>query len=607
MVSKRLVNVSNGLICLIVLVLSFTACNKSKRIIASDEEEAVFELVYQPGAEGRYPDAIAVSDSLLANLSMSDTLRTYIMIERLVALVNLGNLDASVAFADTLADFGRRSGIGEAVMQAMEAKGLSARRRGNYEDAIKYYTEGLKVARDEGNIEMEQTLSDVIGVAYTEIGRVDEALEFERRALSLAEEMADTTAMISTAASIGACYARDDKWHEAIEYLRPYSGIAEQMAPTMRVKFLTPLVKAYLALDSIPQAERTIAKMEEAVEGLPLRHQAVGVVLSAKSMLLSKEKRFREQWELYEMIDTLGSHGKAPDIVLTERAECLANMKDYRGAYGKMRQAYEALDSIRRSDIDNDLSELSVRYDTLNKELEIERLTARQRAFAAIAVGCVFVVVIVILLAVNMRRRQRLRLEREKHLQYIRGLEAERARMARELHDDVAGELVGVQLALDSLSPDEQSARLLEIAGRVRSLSHELMPPQFGESNLTALLVDYVRRINELHGTSLVELTDEGSYDWASLSPQRCYELYRIVQEAVNNAMKHASPTHITIRLDGDERFSLTVVNDGVDPASRMASGGIGMQTIRSRAGILDADITTSLQDCKFTLSINQR
>lgn len=607
MVIKYHVSVSSFLICLIVVILSLSACDSRKKIITSEEEEYVFNLVYQPGSEGRYLDAVSVSDSLLANHDMSDTLRTYIMIERLVALVNSGNVDAGTAFADTLAGFGRKSGIGEAVMQAMEVKGVACRRKGNYEEAIKYYTEALNVAREEGNIEMEQTLSEVIGVAYVEIGRTDEALDFERRALRLAEDMADTTAIISSAASISACYTREDKWHEAIEFLRPYSEIAASMAPTMRVKFLTPMTKAYLALDSIGQAEESIAEMEKAVEGLPLSHQSVGVVLSAKSVLLAKEKRYKEQWELYQLIDSLGSHGKGRNITFIERAECSANMNDYRRAYDMMWKAYTALDSIRESDIDTQLSELSVRYDTLNKELEIERLTNHRRALAAIAIGCVFFVVIIVLVAANMRRRGHLRLEREKHRQYIRGLEEERARMARELHDDVAGELVGMQLELDRLPRAEQGARLLEIAGKVRRLSHELMPPQFGDNSLTPLLVDYVRRTNERHGSPLIALTDEGSYDWASLAPQRSYELYRIVQEAVNNAIKHAAPTRIDIRLDGDERFSLTIENDGVGDMAGTAGDGIGMQTLRARADIIDADISMSINGCKFTLSIKQR
>ena len=291
---------------------------------------------------------------------------------------------------------------------------------------------------------------------------------------------------------------------------------------------------------------------------------------------------------------------------MTERAECLANMNDYKGAYLRMQKAYDALDSIRKSDIDAELSELSVRYDTYSKEIEIERLSMRQRTLAAIATGCLFIVIIVILLAVNMRRRQSLRMEREKHLQYLRGLEQERCRMARELHDDVAGELVGLQFGIDTLTAEERDSRIMDIARKVRTLSHELMPPQFKEQSFTSLLVDYVGRLNRQHSPGFVVLTDEGTYDWEALPPEQSHELYRITQEAIKNELRHAKPSRITITLDGGERFSLTIENDGVTKETT-DSDGIGMQTLRARVEILDADISTAIQNSKFSLTITQR
>ena len=589
----------------ILSIVIFSACNKRPVITASEEENA-YGIVYELGATGKFQEAIAASDSLLENFTMSDTLRVSLMIERMVAMANSGNVDAALAYSDTLSEFSKKSGISEGVMQALEMKGVSNRRKGRFDEAKKYYAEAIELARDEGNIEMEQTLSDMMGIIYVESGHPLEALEFEQRALSLAESLADTTAMISAAASIGACYERSGQYAEAIDFLNERLNVSRQMNPVYRIKFLTPLFSSYLALDSIYAAKRCEAEMENAASGLPPYHQSAVAVLTAKSRLLAKEKKYREQWDTFCLIDSLGTHGKSPEIILTERAECLANMNDYKGAYRRMLKAYDALDSIRKSDIDAELSELAVRYDTYSKEIEIERLSMKQRTLAAIATGCLFIVIIVILIAVNMRRRQSLRMEREKHLQYLRGLEQERCRMARELHDDVAGELVGLQFGIDTLTPEERDSRIMDIARKVRTLSHELMPPQFKEQSFTSLLVDYVRRLNRQHSPDFVVLTDEGSYDWETLPPEQSHELYRITQEAVNNALRHAKPSRISITLDGNERFSLTIENDGVTKEAT-DSEGIGMQTLRARVEILNADISTAIQNSKFTLTITQR
>lgn len=208
----------SALIFSILSVVIFSACNK-RPVITAPEEEDAYGIVYELGATGKFREAIAASDSLLENFTMSDTLRVYLMIERIVAMTNSGNVDAALAYSDTLAEFSKKSGISEGLMQALEIKGLSNRRKGRFDEAKKYYAEAIELARAEGNVDMEQTLSDMMGIVYAESGHPLEALEFEQRALSLAESLADTTAMISAAASIGACYEKLGQYTEAVDFL----------------------------------------------------------------------------------------------------------------------------------------------------------------------------------------------------------------------------------------------------------------------------------------------------------------------------------------------------------------------------------------------------
>ena len=180
--------------------------------------------------------------------------------------------------------------------------------------------------------------------------------------------------------------------------------------------------------------------------------------------------------------------------------------------------------------------------------------------------------------------------------------------MARELHDDIAGDLVGLQYELPTLSYEAGAERVREIAGRVRRLSHELMPPQFSAQSLTTLLLDYVRGHNLSSPSPQLTITDEGSFDWSSLTPEQNYELYRIVQEAVSNAIRHSSARIIAITLDGSDRFILSVSNDGVTASATSSSDpdGIGARTIRTRAEIIGAKAETSLSGDTFTITISQ-
>ncbi|MCM1355862.1 MAG: histidine kinase [Staphylococcus sp.] len=590
------------------------SCNHfshSKACIAPDEEEEAFMLVAGPGAEGDYAKAISTADSLLANCTMSDSLRLYVMIERDVALLNRGDLEGAGAFADTLIAEGRALGMGEAVMQGEQNKGIVYRRVELYDSALACYNRGLAIAIGEDNVEMQQTFADMLAVVYAENNHLPEALDFARRSLGLAGELADTTAMVSAIGTVGAILMKEGNYREAVGELRPYAGLSRLTAPLYRIKFLTPLVRSYIALDSLPQAREAIGEMGRCVEGYPRSHQAYSNYLTAEALLLQAEHRYGEAWEVMCELDSLGSHGKAPDVIESERADCLANMGDYRGAYTRMSRAYAALDSLRRTSIDHELADLSVRYDTLSKEMEIASLSRQRWLMVSIVLICLFALCGSTAAAVWYRRRHRLQ-ERlnaiEKKEEYLRGIEQERTRMARELHDNIGGRLLALQYRLADNDHKRIAETLTDIARKVRMISREMMPPEFFDTMLPNLLLDFVRKQNETFPGRYIHLTDEGTFDWFSLTAQQNHELYRIVQEAVSNAIRHSDCNEIRITLDGTDKFRLTIENNGIVPgnASATSPAGIGNQTIKARAAIIGATVETCRTDETYTLYINQ-
>lgn len=590
----------------IQLLCVLASCNPHHEI-TPDDEDRVFLLVHDPAAVGQYDKAIAISDSLLQNCTMSDSLRGFIMIERIVAFLNSGRLDEGMAYSDTLISFGRSHRIGAVEMQGEQGRGLIFRRREMFDSAVNCYKRGLRLAIAENDAETEQTFADFLAIVYAETDRTQEAFEFANHSLNLAKQIDDTIAILSAISTIGGIYMKEDRNAEIIDALKPYAMIAETASPPYLIKFLTPMVRAYISLDSVDAARRLIRRMEEVAVVLPPTHQATSMVLSAKANLLELEKRYAEQWRIYMTIDSLGNHGKPRDARLLERAQCQANMGNYRQAYTMMSDAYRSLDSIRHLEIDRTMSELSIRYDTLHKDMEIQRLSRQRWTLVSIILLCIIVLGAGVIAVINSRRRHLRRLEQEKHREYIRGLEQERARMARELHDDVAGDLLGLRYELESKGTSHESKRLQEIADKVRRLSHELMPPQFASESLTALLLDYTRNFNLTHSSPALTITDEGSFDWASLPLRSSYELYRIVQEAVSNALRHSEATYINITLGGDENgSSLSVTNDGVSPDHTSGSGGIGSRTLRARARIIGASADVTIRDSIYILTITQ-
>lgn len=144
---------------------------------------------------------------------------------------------------------------------------------------------------------------------------------------------------------------------------------------------------------------------------------------------------------------------------------------------------------------------------------------------------------------------------------YLEGLEVERNRLAKELHDNVSNELLAIKMKIaDGTSSREEVLDTLQaLQTEVRGISHDLMPPVFKYASLSEILQDYVYQRNQSGQTELtLVLEPEEGFD--HLSQKVALEIYRIVQEATGNALKHAQATHIKIILVREgNRIKLTM------------------------------------------------
>lgn len=589
---------------LILLLLGCVAC-RQQRQATDEEEQRLFMLVYEPGAEGDFATAIHRADSLLGNVEMGDTLKAYIMVERSTAMFNSGQYVRAEEAADTLLVFSRKRGIIDMEIQALANKGAALRRQNRYDAAMECLAKALELATDTGDKEQEQNLADQLAVIYIELGRSGEAVELAGRALRLAVELDDEMAAVGSASTYGSALVAQGRYQEAIDGLMPYRPAALAGHPVYAVKYLTPLFTAYIKLDSLDLAEEAINEAAAAAEPLGKEHISNMVVLQAKAALAKARHDYQRQYALYCSIDSLDSHGKSAAAALLDRAVCLHDMGRDAEAFLKMNAAYKALDSLRSAELQERLSELSVSYGALQKDLEIERLGRhRLLLWGGIALS-VLLLGIVVYVFLSLRSRALRRHAMEKQRQYVEGLEAERGRVARELHDDVAGRLTALRLALPAMSADEIERSLSGLNESVRSLSHRMLAPEFEKTAVTQLLLEYVRKLRQSIPTVDFRLSDEGSYDWSALRPEESQELYRIVQEAVSNALRHAAPSYIHIQLDGAGRnMELRVINDGSAP--EVDSDGIGRRSIGARTALLGATLRTDCQDGVYILSLTR-
>ena len=189
----------------------------------------------------------------------------------------------------------------------------------------------------------------------------------------------------------------------------------------------------------------------------------------------------------------------------------------------------------------------------------------------------------------------------------IEAQDTERARIARDLHDDVSQQLAGVSIAFSGLkqrlgehgvSEDLQQElvdlqqQTLTLARNVRQLSHDLHPTVLQHLGLEKALTSYCGELERSHGV-VMRCGAEG--DLASIGPEAGLCVYRIAQEALRNVIAHAGASRVEVRLfRRADNAEITIADDGRgfdvnDPERRK---GLGLVSITERAKIAGGTIS---------------
>ncbi|MDR0573930.1 MAG: hypothetical protein LBG96_07885 [Tannerella sp.] len=178
---------------------------------------------------------------------------------------------------------------------------------------------------------------------------------------------------------------------------------------------------------------------------------------------------------------------------------------------------------------------------------------------------------------------------------YLEGLESERLRLSKELHDNIANKILLVNLHVRDkgrLDVSEISQQLKDLHEQVRDISHELIPPAFKYASFVEILKDYVYRQNS-HGKMSILLSIDSEEDMNKIPEKICLEFYRIVQECISNACKHAEASSVEIILyKEDKRLNLTVIDNGKGFDTKSKKNGAGLIIINERVKSLNGSVS---------------
>jgi PAS domain S-box-containing protein len=185
--------------------------------------------------------------------------------------------------------------------------------------------------------------------------------------------------------------------------------------------------------------------------------------------------------------------------------------------------------------------------------------------------------------------------------------EKERAEISKELHDNVNQVLTTTKLYLDlALANPElkdeliakSSVNIINTIAEIRQLSQSLMIPSLGDLGLIDSIEDLIENINATKKITAVFVCEDVDENW--LDENQKLTLFRIVQEALNNVIRHAEATKTTIELSLKKHQIKLVIKDdgkGFDPAA--TKKGAGLNNIRNRVYLLNGSLTIKTEPGK--------
>ncbi len=280
---------------------------------------------------------------------------------------------------------------------------------------------------------------------------------------------------------------------------------------------------------------------------------------------------------------------------------------DYKDAYETLLKGNELRDSIWEKQKEENLRDLTIKYETKETELALAQSESKRSRtlawlFAAatlLALGSAFFIAYV-----SRQRRLRLRKEMEfaalrseteRRLteEYIGGLENERQRLAGELHDGICNDLLAIQMNIRKEGLTTKTEEMItSCRDSVRRISHELMPPEFHYATLEEVIRWHVSKTQEATPESItIDYTSEvEGTEWNDVPDAEALEVYRILQEALSNAIRHSGATKINVILTlNGESLILRVIDNGSFKVS--SKKGIGLESIHRRAKAIGGSV----------------
>lgn len=502
---------------------------------------------------------------------------------------------------------------------------------GRPKKAIDYTLKSLDIAEKAKDSTSFPNYNITASETYAHLRQYDKAVVYSRKGIEYGKKFNDIASVMNGLNNLSVCYSQLNKLDSAAEINMQQLELAKQQQQIVYINYaLINLCYNNFRNGNLKAVENFAAELKHYIKDYPDKQLSSEANVAFALSFIGQKKYDLAAAELRNGVEIANTENNR--VSLENLYSAYSKLYYLQGKFKEAELYTYKSDSVvnerNLEELNLYTQDLETKYETEKKEAQIKLQQAQLKqkntlnylfggaALSAILIG--------IFGYRNHRNKQKLQqikieeLEKEKQLAatdaVLRGEEQERSRLAKDLHDGLGGMLSGIKHSLNTMKGNlimtpanaqafERSIDMLDSSIKeMRRVAHNMMPEALVKFGLDIALKDFCNDINQ-SGVLQVSYQSIGMEN-AIVGQTTSITIYRIVQELLNNIMKHASAKNALVQVTKtNEDISITIEDDGkgFDTAILKGTKGLGWSNLQSRVDYLKGKIDVQSSTGKGT------
>lgn len=512
--------------------------------------------------------------------------------------------------------------------------GLSLMRKGNIDSASVYYHNALKELENSGNSEKLGLLYDDLARMYRKLRQPKRALDFYDKALKLYEAENNLEGIARISNESGVVFRDEGDYTEAKRRFEKSLKIQTQRNDSVGMGYSLEFLgynellrKNYASSENYLKQALEVRKKGKDDFALMLNFTALGEYYKETKQYSTSNDYFQKSNEVARKIKFLDIQ-RYNFQQITDNFE---SQENYAEAYKSLKAFNVLNDSLYNAEKLKNVEEITTKYETAEKEKQILQHKAEITNRNFWIFGLVTLAVIVgligfllykqqVLKNIKQQKDNELKLALEK-IESQNRLQEQRLAISRDLHDNIGAQLSFIVSAIDTIKyyisdkNDKLTGKLDNIGAFAKETIQELRDTIWAMNKSDITLKDLQARIANFiekakqsqHNIRISVEADKSISGDLKFTALQGLNIFRIIQEATNNAVKYAEANHIQIRISKKENnINFVVQDDGKGFVETEVEAGNGLLNMRKRAEELGGELVLlSEADKGTTITFN--